>query len=260
MTYYEDLEKKVVLVNGGTKGIGLEIVVEFLKNDSHVIFTGRTLPENFRELTELRKKYGDGNLSYFVVDSSDQNSVKIFMNSLRKSIDNVNILVNNAAQNFYSEIENIDLEIARGIVNTNFFGYLNFLKEIVLFMPNKGSIINISSIVAYRAFKGRGVYAATKAAIDSLTRSAAIELSHKGIRVNSVCAGTVFTDMVRKTLEQSGHGDAEKAKLLSRIPLERFGTQSDIAKVVKFLASEDSGYITGTSIFVDGGINAGYSE
>lgn len=258
MTYYDDLEKKTVLVNGGTKGIGLEIVLEFLRNNCSVIFTGRTLPENFQKLNELRKKYGEKNVSYYVVDSSDHNSVKLFMDDLKKRVTTVDILVNNAAQNFYSEIINLDYGIARQIVNTNFFGYLNFITEVIPLMSNKGSIINISSIVAYRAFKGRGIYAATKSAIESLTRSTALELSQKGVRVNSVCSGTVYTDMVQKTLDQSGDPLAERNRLISRIPMGRFGTPTDIAKVVKFLASDDSDYITGASIFVDGGVAAGF--
>lgn len=258
MAHYDDLEEKAVLVNGGTKGIGLEIVLEFLRNHCKVTFTGRTLPENFQKLNEIRQKYGEKNVSYYVVDSSDHDSVKIFMDCLKKRANTFSVLVNNAAQNFYSEITDQDYGIARQLVNTNFFGYLNFITEITPFMSKKGSIINMSSIVAYRAFKGRGIYAATKSAIDSLTRSAALELSQKGIRVNSVCAGTVYTDMVQKTLDQSGDPFAESAKLISRIPMGRFGTPTDIANVVKFLASDDSDYITGASIFVDGGVGAGF--
>lgn len=260
MTYYNNLTGKKVLVNGGTKGIGLGIVLEFLKNDCIVIFTGRKAPENFPILNELRREYGDNNILYYEVDSSNLEAVKKFMLDLRNRLSTIDILVNNAGMNFYSEIQDLDFSIAMQIVNTNLFGYLYFIKEIIPFMTAKGSIINISSIVAHRSFKGRGIYAATKSAIDSITRTAALELSKKGIRVNSVCSGTVITDMVKKTLDQSGNPEAEKSKLISRIPMGRFGTVLDIARVVKFLSSQDSDYITGSSIFVDGGVSAGFIE
>jgi NAD(P)-dependent dehydrogenase (short-subunit alcohol dehydrogenase family) len=266
MTVYEDLIGKTVLINGGTRGIGLEIVHEFLNNECYVIFTGRTPPENLPILPQLQQKYGSEKVLYYAVDSSNLDSVKALMLNLSKldllKKQKISVLVNNAGINFYSEIYNIDYNIAKQIINTNFFGYLHFITEALPLMDtvNGSSIINISSVVAYISFRGRAIYAASKAAVESLTRSAALELAHKNIRVNSVVAGTVFTDMVKNTLMQTKNPEAESARLISRIPLGRFGTPSDVAKIVKFLASKDSSFITGASIFVDGGTSAGFNE
>ncbi len=262
MTFYEDLKGKTIIVNGGTKGIGLEIVREFLKNESRVVLTGRTKLDDFKQIGELTQEYGIDNVTYYVVDSSRSIEIEKFIENIASNIGEVHVLVNNAAINHYSDFLEVENELLAKIINTNLVGYFSFIRGVVPLMPqtNKNSIINISSTLAERVLKGRAIYASTKAAINSITRSAAIEFANRNIRVNSLCVGTVLTDMVRKTLNQSGNPEAEKIRLISRIPLGRFGTPREIANVVKFLASENSSFITGESVFVDGGFNAGFTD
>ena len=113
---------------------------------------------------------------------------------------------------------------------------------------NEGTIINISSIVGLRGFKGTAVYGATKAALDGFTRSLARELGSKGIRVNSIAPGFMDTDMTKNMTER------KKAQIIRRTPLGRLGRVEDVTGIVKFLLSSEAGFITGQSFVVDGGL------
>ena len=255
---FADLEKKVVLVNGGTRGIGKQVVHDFLANGSIVVFTGRDKNSGTSYEADLSKEFSNSQVAFHQVDSRDSPRIFDLVNTTVKRFHKIDILVNNAAVNFYSPFSETKEEKWDEIVRTNLGGYFYYLKHVVPHMnkAGKGTIVNVSSVIGYRGIPGRGIYSATKAAIDSLTRTIVAEYSKSNIRINSVCLGTIDTDMVRNTLAQSGDPAKEESKLKSRIPMGRFGESREVSNVVLFVASDLASYVNGAFIFVDGGWSA----
>ncbi|MFC1861057.1 SDR family oxidoreductase, partial [Chloroflexota bacterium] len=165
----------------------------------------------------------------------------------------VDILVNNAGINRDALLPEMSYEDWQEVMNTNVGGVFNCTKAVIkpMILQGKGKIINISSIAAELGWRGQCNYAASKAAINGFTKSAAVELAAFGIQVNAVAPGVIATEMTKKLRRSVG------SRLLPLIPLGRFGEAWEIARVVLFLASDDSNYLSGEIIHVTGGLGTG---
>lgn len=218
---------KNILVTGGTKGIGKAICDELKVCGYNVIAPSRQ-----------------------EMDISSADSIKSFCASLTLKI---NALVNNAGINILGGIDEIDTDSMAAMINTNLTGPLELIKAVTPHMKDSGGgrIVNISSIWGVRSKERRLLYSAAKFGINGVTKSLARELGEFNILVNSVAPGYVNTELTQKNVPEE-----EQKKIKATIPLGRFAEPAEIAKIVRFLCSDDNTYITGQIITVDGGFLA----
>ncbi len=244
-----DLKNKVVLVTGAGKGIGKQILNLLIKENVIVYAVTR----NSKDFGHIKKKK---NLFLFVGDLKSSNVIDEIFKESKKNKHTFNCLINNAGmrqRKKFSSISSIDLN---EIFENNFFSAFKLIQRFTdqfKFKKDMGSIINISSIVGILGFDELSGYASTKSAIDGLTKSLATELSKKKIRVNAIAPGFIKSSYFKKFKK-------EKSKLyrwtLSRIPLNKWGENLDVANLTLFLLSENSKYINGQVIKIDGGWTA----
>jgi len=238
--------KKVVVVSGGSKGLGFSICQALLAEGYHVATFSR---KNTAELEELIAR-SEGRLYWESVDISDDANLAAFLRRVREILGRVGYLVNSAGmanEGLLTLMKSRD--IAR-MIQVNLGGTISLSQACVkqMMVGGFGVIVNVSSVVGVRGFKGVGPYSATKAALDGLTRSLAKELGSVGIRVNSVAPGFMETEMTSELTDQ------QKARIVRQTPLSRLGRVDDVSSAVKFLLSDESSFITGQTIVVDGGL------
>ena len=245
-------ERKIALVTGGASGIGYAIAQEFVKNDIYTVIIGR----NKEKLQTAKDSLGDlcETLSF---DLGELSKIPGVIQEIADRLGRIDILVNNAGINMKKEYCDVRDEDFMSIIQTNLISIFAISREVVKFMipKGKGSIINISSMASQYGIPKVIAYTASKSALDGMTRAMAVELSPKGIRVNSIAPGFIATDMSAKAL----NNDPErKQKVMSRTPMGYLGEPSDIGTTAVFLASDAAKYITGVILPVDGGNSVGF--
>ncbi|MGW6444639.1 SDR family NAD(P)-dependent oxidoreductase [Lentzea sp. NPDC055074] len=238
-----ELAGKKALVTGATSGIGRSIAVKLAEAGATVYVTGRRA-ELGKETVELIEQAG-GTGHFIVSDIGSVDDVR----ALAQEVGDVDVLVNNAGIFPFSPTPEQALDVYEKVFDVNVRGtyFLTAALAPAMVARGKGSIVNVSSIAAVVGTPVGSVYNASKAAMDALTRSWAVEFGAAGVRVNSVAPGPVATD---KALAEAGEVFNEIAKDL---PLQRVGQPDEIAEAVLFLASEKSSFITGSVITADGG-------
>ena len=242
------LNGKVAVVTGGNSGIGYATAKKLKQQGAKVIITGRSIEKVEVAAVELGVKG-------LVADVSDLSAIDNLVNQVKSEFGKVDILFVNAGVFQPTPIGSISEEIFDNQMGINFKGALFTTEKFLPILNDGASIINLSSVNAYTGMPNTAVYAASKAALNSYTRTAATELAPRKIRINSVNPGPVSTPIFGKTgmEEEQINGFAEA--LQNRIPLKRFGQPEDIANLVAFLASDDASFITGSEYNIDGGIN-----
>ncbi|MEM3907775.1 MAG: SDR family oxidoreductase [Nitrososphaerota archaeon] len=247
---YDDLNEKIVLVTGGTKGIGKAIVERFLREGSKVISLSRHIPEEKFE-----------NVLYLKADVSNSNEVKSSIDLIISRYKYINILVNNAGIEEYANLDMTDEAMWDRIIDINVKGVYNVSKEVIKSMlKNKsGNIINISSVQANIITKNAAAYVTSKHAIIGITKSIALDYAPI-IRCNAVLPATIDTPLVdRAAMLEVGNDPikiADKKKEWGFLhPMQRIGKPHEVANAVVFLASDESSFITGASLLVDGGLS-----
>ncbi len=246
------VHKKVALVTGGGSGLGFAIAEKFTQHGIETIIAGR----DEHKLKAAKEKLGS-RCHIMTCDVSDLPSIPPFVNQLIGQFGQIDILVNNAGINMKKEFTDVTDEDFQKIITTNLCSVFAMSREVVKYMLTKGSgcIIHISSMAAQYGLPKVIAYSASKTAIDGMTRAMAVELSPKGIRVNAIAPGFIYTDMTDKAL----NSDPErKAKVFSRTPMGVMGQPSDIGDAALFLAGEGAKYITGVVLPVDGGNSIGF--
>jgi NAD(P)-dependent dehydrogenase (short-subunit alcohol dehydrogenase family) len=242
----------IAIVTGGGSGIGLAIAEKFCQNNIYTIVVGRDINKLKAAQDMLGKK---GETIQF--DLGDLKGIPAMVNDIKKKHGRIDILVNNAGINMKKEFTEVTDEDFQKILHTNVNAVFSLSREVVKVMETQGSgsIINISSMAAMYGIPKVIAYTASKSAIEGMTSAMAVELSPKGIRVNAIAPGFIATDMSSRAL----NGDEErKKKVLGRTPMGYLGKPEDIADTAYFLATNNSKYITGTSIRVDGGNAIGF--
>lgn len=245
------LDDKVVLITGGSRGIGKAISQLFVTEGAHVVITSK----NFKKLQQTAREIG---CSYFVAaDIRKEKDVKNVINKTIKKFGRIDILVNNAGiLPKMKPLHKINEKEWNEIIDVNLTGQFRFTKAVILYMKKTGgSIINISSDAGLKAFENfyADAYVASKAAMIVLTKSWALEYATDNIRVNCVCASVVDTDMTRSFWLDT---KIKRKTTSAEHPLGRIGTGQDIAKAVLYFASDDSSWTTGAILPVDGGVAA----
>jgi NAD(P)-dependent dehydrogenase (short-subunit alcohol dehydrogenase family) len=242
------LDGKVSLVTGGTSGIGLAAANALAKEGAHVYITGR----RERELTTAVQQIG-GNATGVRGDVSNARDLDRLFEQIKEEKGRLDILFANAGIARYATLGNITEELYDSIFNVNVKGVLFTVQNALPLMPDGGSIILNASVVGSKGLSSNSVYSATKASIRSFARTWTTDLKHRAIRVNAISPGTIDTPGLNNLLASGEAGEQRRKMVASAIPLGRFGRPDEVAKVVVFLASDESSYITGSEIFVDGG-------
>lgn len=240
---------KVALITGGTRGIGRQIAITFAKEGYDIAVNYITLNDEVENTKKEVEKAGVkcitvcGDVSKF---DDSENMVKEVVNEFGR----IDVLVNNAGITKDMLIMRMKREDFESVIDVNLVGTFNVTKNVVPYMMKQrdGRIINLSSVVGISGNAGQTNYSASKAGIIGFTKSLAKEVGSRNILVNAVAPGFIVTRMT-DVLK-----DEVKEEISKTIPLKRMGTPQDVANVVKFLASEDSSYITGQVINIDGGM------
>jgi NAD(P)-dependent dehydrogenase (short-subunit alcohol dehydrogenase family) len=242
------LEGKVALITGGSSGIGLATAHEFVKEGAFVFITGRREAELAAAVNEI----GSGVMGIRADVSNSDDLDRLFL-QITSDKGRLDVVFANAGIAKYAPLGQISEELYRSIFDINVKGVLFTVQKALPLIPSGGSIILNASIVGSKGLPANSVYSATKAAIRSFARTWTTDLKGRHIRVNAVSPGSTDTEGLRDLLGSSEVGQ-ERLKMISgAVPLGRLGKPIEVARAVVFLASDDSSYITGTELFVDGG-------
>jgi len=242
------LEGKISLITGGNSGIGLATAKEFVNEGAYVFVTGR----REQELAAAAKEIGK-NVSAVQGDVSKLDDLDRLFVQIKKEMGKLDIVFANAGVAKYAPFGKITEEHYDSIFNINVKGLLFTVQKALPLLPDGASIILNASIVASKGLSSNSVYSATKAAVRSFARTWTTDLKDRRIRVNAISPGPIDTPGLRNLLASSETGQQRMAAISTIVPLGRLGTPDEIARAVVFLASDDSSYITGTELFVDGG-------
>jgi len=242
------LEGKIALITGGNSGIGLATAKQFVSEGAYVFITGRREPE----LAAAVKKIGN-NVTGVQGDVSNLGDLDRLFAQIKREKGTLDIVFANAGVATYAPFGKITEEHYDSIFNINVRGLLFTVQKALPLMPNGASVILNASIVASKGLTANSVYSATKAAVRSFARTWTTDLKDRRIRVNAVSPGPIDTPGLNDLVASTGGGEQRLKALSSVVPLGRLGTPDEIAKAVVFLASDDSSFITGTELFVDGG-------
>jgi len=239
-------EQKIAVVTGGSRGIGRAIAVELAAHGYQIVITYKTNDEAADETLRLiREAGGSGEAVKFDVGNAAEAEGAI--NDLLGRLERIDVLVNNAgvtADGLFLMMPRRDWD---AVIDTTLHGFFNMTKPVLRMMLRRksGAIVSLSSVSALVGNRGQANYAAAKAGLIAASRVLASEVARLGIRVNVVAPGPVDTEMIR---------DAPLENIKQMIPMGRIGRPEEVAKVVRFLCSDDASYITGQVISVNGGM------
>ncbi|PRY52539.1 glucose 1-dehydrogenase [Arcticibacter pallidicorallinus] len=254
-----NLQKKTILVTGASSGIGQGIAIRFGQQGANVVVNYHSDEEGAKStLDKINAAGGDGFI--YQADVSSEEEVKGMYEEAVKKYGSIDVLINNAGIQKDSSFSEMTLDEWNGVIKTNLTGQFLCAREAIrLFVQKpdvgneakaKGNIIFISSVHDIIPWAGHVNYASSKGGISMLMKSLALEVAQKKIRVNCISPGAIATDINDDVWKD----EQKKAELLKLIPYKRIGQPEDIAKTAVWLASDESDYITGTTIYVDGGM------
>jgi len=242
------LEGKIALITGGNGGIGLATAKQFVNEGAYVFITGRRDTELAAAVKEIGR-----NVTGVQGDVANLGDLDRLFAQIKREKGKLDIVFANAGVARYAPLGSITEEFYDSIFDINVKGVLFTVQKALPLMPDGASIILNASIAGSKGLATYSVYSATKAAVRSFARTWTTDLKDRRIRVNAVSPGSIDTPAARDLLASSEVGEKRKKMIADIVPLGRFGTPDEVAKAVVFLASDDSSYITGTELFVDGG-------
>lgn len=239
---------RVVLISGGSRGLGAGLVDEFLGLGDRVVTFSRKSTERVAQWNadpNVKDRFHFSN-----VDATDREGCKKLVGEISERWGNVDVLVNNAGMAIDALLPILRDDDVDTLIELDLKSVIFLTKRVVrpMLLGNWGRIINISSVVGLRGYRGLSVYGAAKAGLDGFTRALAREVGVRGITVNSVAPGYLRTEMTH------GLDEANMTQIVRRTPMGRLGEVEDVAALVAFLASDRAGFITGQTFVVDGGI------
>jgi len=244
------MSTKVVLITGALTGIGRAAALAFAREGARLIVSGRRDEAGAKLATELRQSGAEA--EYVRADVSSEKDVQNLVDQTIKRFGRLDVAVNNAGtEGKPGPLVDQTVESYTETFNVNVLGtFLGLKHELKAMIPQKsGSIINVSSTLGQKTAPGASIYAATKHAVEGLTKTAALEAASANIRVNAVAPGPIDTGMLDRFT-----GSAErKAALIAGVPLKRMGRAEEVAQTILFLASDNAPFITGQIIGIDGG-------
>ena len=239
-------EQKIAVVTGGSRGIGRAIAVELAAHGYQIVITYKTNDEAAAETLRLIREAG-GSAEAVRFDVGNAAEAEGAINDLLGRLERIDVLVNNAGVTADGLFLMMPRRDWNAVIDTTLHGFFNMTKPVlrVMLRRKSGSIVSLSSVSALVGNRGQANYAAAKAGLIAASRVLSSEVARLGIRVNVVAPGVVDTDMIR---------DAPVENIKQMIPMGRIGRPEEVAKVVRFLCSDDASYITGQVISVNGGM------
>lgn len=243
------LKDKVAIVTGGSRGIGKAICMSLAEKGATVIVNYNGSENAAKEVVSSIEEQ-EGRAKAYQCNVSNFDESKAFIDDIHKTYGKIDIIVNNAGITKDNLLMRMSEKEFDDVINVNLKGSFNCIKHVSRYMMKQrsGTIINLTSVIGLIGNVGQANYAASKAGIIGLTKSAAKELGSRGITVNAIAPGFIKTEMTDEL------NDKIKEAALEKIPLNRFGKTQEVAKLVSYLASEDASYITGQVIQIDGGM------
>jgi NAD(P)-dependent dehydrogenase (short-subunit alcohol dehydrogenase family) len=245
----DKLEGKIALITGGNSGIGLATAKRFVNEGAYVFITGRREPELAAAVKEIGR-----NVTGVQGDVSNLADLDRLFEQIKREKGKLDIVFANAGVARFAPFGTITEEFFDSIFDINVKGVLFTVQKALPLLPDGASIILNASIVGSKGFSANSVYSATKAALRSFARTWTTDLKDRRIRVNAVSPGSTDTPGLSGLLASSEVGQQRLKMIANSVPLGRLGTPDEIAKAVVFLASDDSSYVTGIELFVDGGV------
>lgn len=243
------LRGKTAIVTGAGTGIGRAIAIAFAREGAVVTLAGRRVAP----LESVRQEVAalGGSAHVRPADVSDADDAKKLIEESHKDMGRLDVLVNNAGRTYDTLILRMKWDALDEVIATNLKSmfYTCAAAGKVMLSQKSGSIVNVASVVALTGNPGQSAYVASKAGVIGLTKSLALEFGSRNIRVNAVAPGFIETEMTQALSSQT------KEEYFKRVPLRRFGATDEVARAVVFLASDASGYITGQTLAVDGGLH-----
>ncbi|MCI8548447.1 MAG: SDR family oxidoreductase UcpA [Bacilli bacterium] len=251
------LEEKVAVITGGAMGNGLGITKVFLNYNAKIAILDYA-DTIYETIESLKREYKDKEIIGYQVDIRDREKVKKCLEEIYNHYKQIDILINNAGVCHLETFENMTEEIRDFHLDINIKGTWNVTKEVLPYLKRnkESSIVNLSSVTgAMVADSGEVAYATTKAALIGFTKSLAIELVEKNIRVNAILPGYILTPMVENMSKLTNKENPQQVidGIAQAIPMKRLGTIEELGELAAFLASSESSYITGHEFVIDGG-------
>lgn len=247
-------QNKVVLITGATSGIGKASALAFAESGAKVVVSGRREKEGDAVVAEI--KAGGGEAVFVRADVAKEADVAALVAKTMETYGRLDVAFNNAGVELGGPVTEVSEDDYRRVFDINVWGVLTSMKHEIpaLLKSGGGAIINTSSVAGNTGMAGASVYAASKYAVEGLTKCAALEVAPQGIRVNTIAPGGIVTDMLSRF---AGGMESEAAKYLTSLhPIGRLGRVDEIARPVLWLASEAASFVTGQTILADGGWTA----
>lgn len=254
------LQDQSVIVTGASRGIGRAMAEAFAREGARVIGCGRDAVAGESAMAAIRTEGGRAN--YISCDVSKEAEVQHLIETVQKSVGRIDVLINNAAVHRESPILEQTSADFRAIMDVNLLGTFLCSQRVlpVMIAQRSGAIINLSSVLGLVGDPLRVAYCASKAGILGLTRATAVAVAEYGIRVNALCPGDVDTEKNRAFVASQSDPLTFRKRLDHEYPMRRIATPTEIARVAVFLASDDSAFVTGTTLVADGGLLAAIYE
>jgi NAD(P)-dependent dehydrogenase (short-subunit alcohol dehydrogenase family) len=245
------LEGKVAVITGGSSGIGLATAQRFVSEEgAYVFITGRRQSE----LDAAVKQIGKNNVTGVQGDVSNLADLDRLYATVKEQKGRIDILFANAGVGEFAPLGEISETHFDKTFGINVKGLLFTVQKALPLFQDGGSIILNASIASSKGFETSTVYSSTKAAIRSFARTWTVDLKHRKIRVNAISPGPIDTPIFSSVIQNEEEIEQIKASLVASVPMGRMGSPDEVAKAVSFLASDDSSYVTGIELFVDGGM------
>jgi NAD(P)-dependent dehydrogenase (short-subunit alcohol dehydrogenase family) len=248
MTQEKRLEGKIAVITGGNSGIGLATAQRFVQEGAYVFISGRRQDELDKAVKQIGR-----NVMGVQGDASNLADLDRLYDIVKQQKSRIDVLFANAGIMESAPLGSITESQFDKIFNVNVRGLVFTVQKALPLFQDGGSIILTSSVGGSKGTPALSVYDATKAAIRSFARSWTVDLKHRKIRVNAISPGPIDTPGLSRLFENGQGGEQVKTTFLSTIPMGRFGNPDEVAKAVLFLASDDSSFVTGIELFVDGG-------
>lgn len=246
-----NLFNKVVMITGGVTGIGREITVNFARLGAKIAICDINREKGDELLKEIEKL--DAQAIYIDCNVNSEHDVTSTIKHIVDTFGRLDIACNDAGiEGKISELHLGDIENFNEVINTNLRGVWLCMKHQVhqMLQNGGGSIVNISSIAGLVGFSGSAPYVASKHGVIGLTKTAALEYAQRNIRVNAICPGPIYTEMLQRIMDTNPNF---KSDITNQVPMHRIGEVSEVANAVTFLASSQASYITGQALSIDGG-------
>jgi NAD(P)-dependent dehydrogenase (short-subunit alcohol dehydrogenase family) len=250
------LSGKVALITGGGTGIGRAIALAFAREGASVAVAARRLEKLKEAVNEIESQGGKG--LAIECDVTSAAGVDRAVRAAKERFGRLNVLVNNAGILHVSTVEGISEEDWDRLMTVNIKGPFLMSRAVLpeFRKSGGGAIVNIGSVLGLVAVKDRAAYCASKGGVTMLTKAMAMDHAHENIRVNCICPSIVETELVRGVFDETEKGQALRKARIATIPLGRMGSPADVAEMAVFLASEESSWLTGAAIPLDGGLTA----